>query len=63
MLLEIREEYDGRLPIFNVVAVDMINKNVIKLLKSFASYQEAEKFYWAALKEDGVLPCGEENPC
>jgi len=52
---EIIEEYDGRLPIFNVTK----NKEV---LKRFDSYEEAERFLTEHINNKSTS-CGEENPC
>jgi len=49
---EIVEEYDGRLPLFNIVK----DGNVVK---SFDTFKEAEHY----LNELVSTPCGEEDPC
>lgn len=67
--LKIIEEYDGRLPSFNVVReVNFCGNNKSQIVKTFDSYEEAEKYCNEFLKnnndiDDRTTPCGEENPC
>jgi len=51
--LKVIEEYDGRLPIYNVVDV---NTNIV--VKTFDSLEEAN--LWCD-NNSGILPCGEED--
>lgn len=68
-VLKIIEEYDGRLPSFNVVReVNFCGNIKSQIVKTFDSYEEAEKFCNEVLKnnndiDDRTTPCGEENPC
>lgn len=70
-VLKVVEEYDGRLPIFNVIKEASSCKNCDcqkdEIIKSFDTYEEAESFCNSLIKEgnllDGVTPCGEEDPC
>lgn len=56
MKYKIVEEYDGRLPVFNIVSE--VNKDIVK---SFDSIEEAIIFLKRL--EDNSTPCGEEDPC
>lgn len=67
--LKIIEEYDGRLPVFNVIKeVPECNNCSVKdvLIKSFDSYEEANSFCNQLINEEKVkddfTPCGEEGP-
>jgi len=53
---KIVEEYDGRLPIYNII----LNEKVIK---SFDSLEEASGYLKALIDEDDTTSYGEENPC
>lgn len=56
---KIVEEYDGRLPIFNVIK-EIESKH--QILETFDSYEDAEKFL-VNLLDSNSTPCGEEDPC
>jgi hypothetical protein len=70
-IIKIKEEYDGRLPVFNVVkevvTCDNCNCTKDKVIKTFDSYDEAEEFCNNYIKQgkarDSITPCGEEDPC
>lgn len=56
---KIIEEYDGRLPIFSIIKeVD----SKYQTIKSFDSYNDAEKFLVDYTKTK-LTCCGEEDPC
>ena len=57
---KIVEEYDGRLPVFNVVRE---SNNIDKVIKTFDSYQDAEVYITTLIRDNKITPCGEENPC
>ena len=40
----IKEEYDGRLPIYNVVEVDSSDQTLEVVLKSFDEIEQAEEY-------------------
>lgn len=52
--LKVIEEYDGRLPVYNVVDV---TTNIV--VKTFDSLEDAK--LWCD-NNCGILPCGEEDP-
>ena len=56
MKYKIVEEYDGRLPVFNIVSE--VNRDIVK---SFDTIEEAIIFLKRL--EDNSTPCGEEDPC
>jgi len=56
---EIVEEYDGRLPVFNVIK-EVESK--YQIIKSFDSYEDAEKFLVDHINKKSTY-CGEEDPC
>jgi len=55
------EVYDGRLPEYQVIKINHNHNQTI--LKSFDSYEEAEKFCKEQVEDKDILPCGEEDPC
>ena len=57
MTIKIIEVFDGRLPEYRVV--EIIGAET-KLLKTFDSYEEAEKYKSLNVKHE--TPCGEEGP-
>jgi uncharacterized protein CbrC (UPF0167 family) len=71
MILKVTEQYDGRLPVFNVVkevtACDNCGCQKDVVIKSFDTYEEADT-YCNALIADGKAAdnystaCGEEQP-
>lgn len=71
-IFKVVEEYDGRLPVFNVVkeVVGCDNCCISKdeIIKSFDTYEEAVQCCDKLIKEgkardDHTTPCGEEDPC
>jgi len=55
MILKIVEEYDGRLPVFNVVkeitACDNCGCQKDEVIKSFDTYEEADAFCNSLIKD------------
>jgi len=70
MILKILEEYDGRLPVFNVVkeviACDNCHVTKDEIIKSFDTYDEANAYCISLVNSgkarDDYSPCGEEGP-
>ena len=54
------EVFDGRLPEYQVVKTT--HSHIQTVLKTFDTYEAAEKFCKEQL-EDGITSCGEEDPC
>lgn len=70
--IKVKEEYDGRLPIFHVVKEVTVcdSSGVIRdqIIETFDTYEQAEQYCVKLIKEDKVkdnhtTPCGEEDPC
>ena len=70
MILKVVEQYDGRLPIFNVVkevtACDNCGCQKDEVIKSFDTYEEADAYCNDLINNgkarDDYSPCGEESP-
>ena len=70
MILRVTEQYDGRLPVFNVVkevtACDNCGCQKDEVIKSFDTYEEADAFCNSLIDSgkarDESTPCGEEAP-
>lgn len=70
MALRVKEEYDGRLPVYHVVKeISTCNNcNVTKdeIIKTFDTYEEAVEYADNMVSEArakaGLTPCGEEMP-
>ena len=70
MILKVTEQYDGRLPVFNVVkevtACDNCGCQKDEVIKSFDTYEEADAFCNSLIDSgkarDKITPCGEEAP-
>ena len=70
MILKVTEQYDGRLPVFNVVkevtACDNCGCQKDEVIKSFDTYEEADAYCNNLISEgkarDRIASCGEEAP-
>jgi hypothetical protein len=70
MILKVTEQYDGRLPIFNVVkevtACDNCGCQKDEVIKSFDTYEEADAYCNSLIDSgkarDEITSCGEEAP-
>jgi C4-type Zn-finger protein len=69
MILKVTEQYDGRLPVFNVVkevtACDNCGYKKDEVIKSFDTYEEADVFCNALIadgkaRDEFTTSCGEE---
>jgi len=70
MIIKVVEEYDGRLPVFNVVkeVIACNNCQVTRdeIIKSFDTFEEADSYCNSLINSgkarDRYTPCGEEGP-
>lgn len=71
-IFKVKEEYDGRLPVYHVVKEVAANNNVessrYQIIETFDTYKEADEYCKklvseSKVKDDRLTPCGEENPC
>lgn len=69
-LIKVKEEYDGRLPVYHVVreisTCDNCNAIKDEIVKTFDTYEDAVKHADSIIEEnrnrDRWSPCGEEIP-